>query len=133
MEFFLSRTQIIAALAAVALALYVLDLVRRRRLSEEYSLLWMVASVLIAVLGFSTPLLVALTHALGIVYEASTVFFIGLAFAIAMLLFLSVKLSRLAQENHALTRELALIRFEVESLRGAQPGQSPSPDTSATA
>ena len=33
---FLSRTQLVVALGAVALALYVLDLVRRRRLSEEY-------------------------------------------------------------------------------------------------
>jgi len=32
---FLSRTQIITAVGAVLLALYVLDLVRRRRLSEE--------------------------------------------------------------------------------------------------
>ena len=61
---FLSRTQIITAMLAVALALYVLDLVRRRRLAEEYSLLWVVASVAIAVLGFSTPLLRAVTHAL---------------------------------------------------------------------
>ena len=35
---FLSRTQVIVALAAVGLALYVLDLVRRRRLSEDFSL-----------------------------------------------------------------------------------------------
>lgn len=114
---FLSRTQVIVALAAVGLALYVLDLVRRRRLSEEYSLLWVVASVAIAVLGFTTPLLKALTHALGILYEGSTVFFFGLAFATAMLLYLSVKLSRLGQENHALTRELALLRFELDELR----------------
>ena len=72
---FLSRTQVIVALAAVGLALFVLDLVRRRRLSEEYSLLWVVASVVIAILGFTTPLLKALTHALGILYEGSTVFF----------------------------------------------------------
>lgn len=130
---FLSRTQIIAALAAVGLALYVLDLVRRRRLSEEYSLLWMVASVVVALLGFSTPLLRAMTHALGILYEASTVFFVGLAFTVVMLLFVSVKLSRLAQENHALTRELALIRFEVEALRGKGPERPPAPDTSARA
>jgi hypothetical protein len=115
---FLSRTQIIAALGAVGLALYVLDLVRRRRLSEEYSLLWVVASIGAAVLGFSTPLLRAVTHAFGIMYEGSTVFFFGLVFATAMLLYLSVKLSRLGQENHALTRELALLRFELEELRG---------------
>jgi hypothetical protein len=122
---FLSRTQIISALAAVGLALYVLDLVRRRRLSEEYSFLWVVASVVVAILGFSTPLLRAITRALGILYEGSTVFFFGLAFATAMLLYLSVKLSRLGQENQSLTRELALVRFEIDELRGDRSGGAP--------
>lgn len=117
---FLSRTQLITALGAIALSLYVLDLVRRRRLSEEYSLLWVVATVTVAILGFSTPLLRAITRALGILYEGSTVFFFGLAFTIAMLLHVSIKLSRLGQENHALTRELALVRHELEQLRGGR-------------
>lgn len=119
---FLSRTQLITALGAIALALYVLDLVRRRRLSEEYSLLWVVATVTVAILGFSTPVLRAITRALGILYEGSTVFFFGLAFTIAMLLHVSIKLSRLGQENHALTRELALVRHELEQLRGGADG-----------
>ena len=119
---FLSRTQIITAVAAVGLALFVLDLVRRRKLSEEYSLLWVVASLTIAVLGFSTPLLKALTHALGILYEGSTVFFFGLAFATAMLLYLCTKLSRLGFENLALTREIAFLRLELDGLRDARPG-----------
>jgi len=112
---FLSRTQVIVAFAAVGLALYVLDLVRRRRLSEEYSFLWVLASGLIAVLGFSTPLLRALTHMLGMLFESSTVFALGLGFAIAMLLYLSVKMSRLTHENQALARELALLRNELET------------------
>lgn len=120
---FLSRAQLITALGAVALTLVVLDLVRRRRLAEEYSLLWVGASLVVAVLGFSTPLLRAITHALGILYEASTVFFFGLAFATLMLLYLSVKLSRLTQESLELVRELAFLRQELERLRGpAKPG-----------
>lgn len=115
--FFLSRTQIITALGAVLLALYVLDLVRRRKLSEEYSLLWVFATTVIAILGFSTPLLTWITHVLGFLGESSTTFAFGLAFSIAMLLYVSLKLSRLGFENHALTRELALLRDEVEALR----------------
>jgi hypothetical protein len=114
---FLSRAQVITALAATVLVLLVLELVRRRRLSEEYSLLWVASTAVVAVLGFSTPLLRALTHALGILYEASTVFFFGLGFATAMLLFLSVKLSRLGQDHLALTRELAFLRHELDRLR----------------
>ena len=114
---FLSRAQILTAFGALALALCVLDLVRRRRLSEEYSLLWVLATAVIAGLGFSTPLLTALTRALGILYEGSTVFACGLAFALAMLLYLSTKLSRLAHEKDGLTREVAFLRLELDELR----------------
>lgn len=113
---FLSRTQFITALAAVGLALYVLDLVRRRKLSEEYSLLWVIATVVVAVLGFSTSLLTWITRLLGFLGESSTVFAFGLGFVVVMLLYLSIRLSRLGFENHALTRELALLRHEVERL-----------------
>jgi hypothetical protein len=124
---FLSRTQIITALGAVALAALVLDLVRRRRLSEEYSLLWLISTTVIAVLGFSTPILSWLTRALGILGESSTVFAAGLAFLTAMLLYVSVRLSRLGFENHALTRELALLRFEIERLRADAGSAGPPP------
>lgn len=116
-ELFLSRTQIVVAVGAVLLAGYVLDLVRRRRLSEEYSLLWVLATAVIAILGFSTPLLLWITNVLGMMYPASTVFAFGLAFAVAMLLYLSTKLSRLGFENHALARDLALLRHELDEMR----------------
>lgn len=124
---FLSKTQIIAAAGAVLLALLVLELVRRRKLSEDYSLLWIVSTVLIAVFGFSTPLLRGITRALGIMYESSLVFAAGLAFGTVMLLFLSVRLSRLARHLDAATRELALLRLEVEALRGARPAGREAP------
>ena len=124
MTFFLSRTQVITALGAVLMALYVLDLVRRRKLSEEYSLLWVMATTVIAVLGFSTPLLTWITHVLGFLGESSTTFAFGLAFSMAMLLYLSIKQSRLGYENHALTRELALLREELERVRGGRAGDA---------
>ncbi len=115
---FLSRTQVITAFGAVALALYVLDLVRRRKLSEEYSLLWVACTVTVAALGFSTPLLMWLTAVLGMTGAASTVFAAGLAFVMAMLLYQSIRMSRLGQENHVLARELALLRFGLARARG---------------
>jgi hypothetical protein len=125
---FLSRTQVIAAIGAVLLVLYVLDLVRRRKLSEEYSLLWVISTVVVAALGFSTPLLVWVSRELGIVQENSTVFAFGLAFSLAMLLHLSVRLSRLGQENQTLARELALLRQELEESRS---GRTPADATGA--
>jgi hypothetical protein len=111
---YMTRPQMI-----LALALYVLDLVRRRRLSEDFSLLWLASSVGIALLAFSTGLLEWVTDTLGILYESSTVFAAGIGFAVVLLLYLSVRLSRLAQENVVLARELALLRRELEE---TQPG-----------
>lgn len=119
---FLSRTQIILAWGSVVLALFVLDLVRRRKLAEEFSLLWVAATVVIAVLGFSTPLLRAITDLLGMRFESSTVFAFGLVFATAMALFFSVKLSRLTHEHQFVVRELALLRREIEEKQPAQDG-----------
>jgi hypothetical protein len=121
---FLSRTQVIVAIGAVLLAVYVLDLVRRRKLSEEYSFLWVLTTVTVAVLGFSTPILVGLTRLLGVVMEVSTVFAVGIGFALTMLLYLSVRLSRLGVEKDALVRELALLRYEFESERRASAERS---------
>jgi hypothetical protein len=121
---FLSRTQVIAAVAAVGLALYVLDLVRRRKLSEEFSLLWLLSTAVIALLGFSTGVLRLVTRLLGILYESSTVFAAGIGFAVILLLYLSVRISRLAQENQLLTRELALLRGRLEERGG---GGIPAP------
>ena len=121
----LTRPQLIVALAAVALALYVLDLVRRRRLSEEFSLLWLASSAGIALLGFSTGLLHAVTRALGILYESSTVFAAGIGFTVVLLLYLSVRLSRLSHENLLIARELALLRRALEEGSGGVPSGGP--------
>ena len=117
---FLSRTQPIFALGALLMLLVVLELVRRRRLSEEYSLLWVLSSLGMAVLGFSTPLLQGITRLLGMQYPSSTVFAFGVAFGVAMLLYMSIRLSRLGREHQAMARELALLGHEL-GLKHAPP------------
>jgi len=115
---YLTRPQLIVSLLAVALALSVLELVRRRKLSEEFSLLWLVSSAGIAALGLSPAVLRSVSRALDIKYESSTVFAAGIGFAVLLLLYLSVRLSRLSYENQQLARELALLRRELEESRG---------------
>jgi len=55
------------------------------------------------------------------------VFAAGIGFAIMLLLYLSVRLSRLSQENVLLARELALLRHELES-RGGDASRSAKAD-----
>jgi hypothetical protein len=114
----LSRTpQLVAGATALLLAVYVLNLVRRKRLSEEYSVLWMMATVGITVLAFWRGALRAITHLFGAVYDTSTIFFFGFVFVFVHLLQQSMKLTRLEQENRELARELALEQLRREERR----------------
>ena len=104
----LTRSQAMAAITALLLAVYVLNLVRKKRLSEEYSVLWLLATVGMTVLAFWNGLLHGITRLFGIVYDTSTIFFFGFVFVFVHLLQQSMKLTRLENDNRELTRALAL-------------------------
>ena len=116
----MTRAQGVAAFLAVAVVIVVFDLVRRRRLSEEFSLLWIVASVGAALLSLWTDLLRTVTRAIGALYETSTIFFFGLLFVMVVLLYYAVKLTRLGQESRRLAQEVALLRRRHERQTGAE-------------
>ena len=106
----MTRAQLLAALLAVAVAVWVVDLVRRRRLSEEYSLLSLVAVCGVLVLAFWTKGVTWLTHRFGALYETSVIFFFGLVFAFLALVYYATKLTALTQELSARIDRLTVIR-----------------------
>jgi hypothetical protein len=123
----MTRAQLIAALIAALVALAVLELVRRRRLSEDFSLLWVLATLGATLLAFWGGLLTGITHLLGAKYETSTIFFFGILFVLVVLLYYAVKLTALIQEVRRLAQEAALLRFKVEEKESAdsnRPGRS---------
>lgn len=120
----MTRAQLIAAFVAALLGLAVLELVRRRKLSEEFSLLWVVASLGAVLLAFWTGLLTAITRALGALYETSTIFFFGILFVLVVLVYYAVKLTALTQEVRRLAQEAALLRLQLEEAeRAGRPGR----------
>lgn len=121
----MTRAQLIAALIAAVVALVVLELVRRRRLSEDFSLLWVMATLGATMLAFWGGLLTGITHLLGAKYETSTIFFFGILFVLVVLLYYAVKLTALIQEVRRLAQEAALLRFKVEEKEHEDPQGRP--------
>lgn len=112
------RQKILAAVCAVALLATIIELVRRRKLKEEYSLLWIVAGVAILVVGLNYSLLVALTRFIGAGWTSSTLFFFGIFFVLALSLQFSVKISALENRVKNLAQQLAIVQAQ----RGERPG-----------
>jgi len=117
------ETRIIAVGGSIAMLALVVELVRRRRLKEEYSVLWIVTALILLLLSSWYGLLEWITQAMGAVLPTSTLFFAGLMFVIAMLLHFSVRVSQLERTVTTLVQELGIITVE----------EAPEPEPAATA
>lgn len=106
--------QIIAILGSLGLLLIVIDLVRKRRLAEEYSLLWLLVGLGFVCISAFRGLIEEIAGLLGIVYAPSAIFLIAIFFIVWLLLHFSLIVSDLAARNRALAQEIALLRVELE-------------------
>jgi len=108
------RAMIFGLAASVAALLFILELVRQRRLREEYSLLWLATAIVLLVLSVSRPLLDILASAMGIFYPPSALFVVAMIFVLFILLHFSTVITRLSQENKDIAQQVALLRYELE-------------------
>ena len=108
------RQKFVAILLAIGLIVLIFELVRRKKLREEYSWLWMLTGVVIFVLAAWYDLLFLITRLIGAVLTTSTIFFFGLFFLILINLYFSVKLSKLSDQVKELTQKLAILGEKVE-------------------
>lgn len=113
----MERSVIIAVAASIGILALVLELVRRRRLQEEYSLLWLATAFAMLVISVWRDLLHGLSALVGIVYPPNLLFLVAALFIMLMLLYFSMVITRLNRENKSIAQELALLRYELERQR----------------
>ena len=110
------RIRIIAILICIFLVAYVFELVRRRHLSEEYSMGWLVAGSLMLILSISEGLLVWVSNLVGATLFTSTLFFFGLVFLVTICLHFSIRISALTNQVRTLTQHMGILSNEKQSL-----------------
>jgi hypothetical protein len=101
-------------LVAVVIALVVISYIRRWRLREQYSILWLGLSVTMIVPAAAPDLVEWVADRLDVIYAPSLLFFLGLAFVAVMLFHYSLEISRLSDENRDLAQELGLLRARID-------------------
>jgi len=106
--------KIIAILGSGSLLVVVIELIRRGRLKERYSLLWLFAGSMLLVFSLSRDLLEYTSRLLGIYYPPSFLFLLAFLFLLLITLHFSVVLSGLSEQNKQLAQELALLRQEMQ-------------------
>jgi hypothetical protein len=104
----------------------IFELVRRRRLTERYAILWFVAGLTVLVLAVWQGLLTTLSHAVGIYYPPSALFAVTFLFVLMLLVHFSISVSRLAEQNKILAQRLALMAQRLEE-GSSQPSDARGP------
>ena len=108
--------KIIAILICIFLVVYVFELVRRKHLTEEYSMGWLVTGTLMLILSVSETSLQWISNLVGATHFTSTLFFFGLLFLVVICLHFSIRISALTKQVRRLTQHTAILYHEKREL-----------------
>jgi hypothetical protein len=117
--------RVFAVLTSIATLLFILELVRRRKLKEEYSWLWILTALGMVTLSAFYGLIERLTHLIGAVTATTTLFLFGLLFLLMISVHFSTMISRLSQQVRRLTQELAIVTAERDEAARAEAPKPP--------
>jgi hypothetical protein len=104
----------LAIAVTFALLLLVFELVRRKRLSERYAILWLLAATTLFVLAAWKGLLTTLSNDVGISYPPSALFAVAIGLIAMILLHFSLAVSRLSDQNKILAQRIGLLQQRIE-------------------
>lgn len=116
------RLQIVVLVVSAVLLLTAFELVRRRKLTEEYSFLWILSSFVLLALSARRGILYTVARWLGVSDPLMVLIMLLIAIVVVASLCLSVIVSRQRQQIERLIEETAILSAELRELRAAQPG-----------
>lgn len=116
--------RLIVFTVAFTLMFIIFELVRKRRLREEYSWLWLLTGLTVLALAFVPhALLIELAEAFGSENPTAAIFFLGFIFVALLCLQFSVRLSRMTEHVKTLAQKIALLEGEIERERRQRVGR----------
>ena len=118
----LPRQKIAMIIICISIFILILDLVRRRKLREEYSWLWLLTSAALFVLVIQYSWLELITEAMGAVLPTTTLFIGALVFLMFLSIQFSVRISKLTDQVKNMVQENALLREKIEEIKDDKRG-----------
>src|SRR5205085_6981423 len=104
----IDRIEVVALAVSLSLLLAVLELVRRRKLTEEYSFLWILAAIALLVLSMKREILHAAARWLGVYYPPAVLLLLLIVMVFVASLCCSIIISKQRQQIERLIAETAI-------------------------
>ena len=103
--------RIFALFIGIVIFVTILEMVRRKKLEEEYSFLWLIIGLGIVILVLWQGLLGWLTHLIGAMAQTTTIFIFGLVILVLINLHFSVKITKLSRQVKELAQQVSLLKI----------------------
>lgn len=110
----INRIQVLSVIGSISLVLFILKLIKRKKLKEEYSLLWLTCGLAFTLLSVFKPLLELFADAVGIIYAPAAIFLMLIVSAFLILIQFSIVISKLSDSNKNLTQEVGILKAELK-------------------
>jgi hypothetical protein len=111
-----THQQILFGFAAIVLLVLVLELVRRRRLREEYTVFWLLTCAVLIVLAVWRGALQLVARVVGTTLPLSALFGAGFFLVFLIMLHFSTVVTDLWRRNKQMAKEIALLEGTVREL-----------------
>lgn len=105
---------IISIVFSILFLVIILELVRKNKLLEKYSLLWILFGVLFLILSLSPIFMEAIAGFLDIKYAPSVLFLFGMVYMVIFNLHITTVMSKQSQQITRLNQELAILKEKSE-------------------
>lgn len=114
----MAKIQIIAIVISLLFLTYIVRLIIRGKLREEYSIVWILCTAILILFSFWRSGLDVVSELLGIYAPPNLVFTVGIFATFIYLLHLSVVISKLQSQNKQLAQDIALLREKNKTQNG---------------
>jgi len=113
-------TRIYVFLLGLAVLIFVINMVRTRRLQERYALLWLLAGLVLTIAPLFANQLDRLATAMGFGYAPALLLMLAVIGLLLMIFQITLTITSQSEHLKVLTQELGLLRQEVEALAEAR-------------
>src|SRR5688572_7364026 len=121
--------QVIGLLFGLTLLLITIQLIRKHRLREEYSLVWLGASLAIFILIVVDPLVGILARIFAVTYAPTLILAFGILFCVVLLLSQTVTISFQANRIRDLAQSVGLLEWRLRHVERTLATQAQIPMT----
>ena len=122
----MSSVVVLGLVGAVCTLVVIFEMLRRQRLREKYAVIWVTVAIGTMLVALAPGVLTWAAEIVGVQLPVNLLFFLASMVLLLLSIQYSYEIGRLEDRTRTLAEEIALLRMQLDALRGAAGATSPT-------